>query len=157
MFEVYPNLFIGALRECFFTQRDDWAVIHACKSPCHQRALGYKGNFPKNHPNYLVYENGNHLFLNMIDPSEPLFMPPLFVVSLDFIEKHISKRKVLIHCNLGLSRSPSIALLYLAKRARAINGERYRKAAQDFVKLFPNYQPGRGIALYLAIHWLEFQ
>ena len=157
MLEVYSNLFIGTLRECFFTQRDDWAVIHACKSPCHQRALGYKGNLPKNHPNYLVYENGNHLFLNMIDPSEPLFVPPLFVASLDFIEKHISKRKVLIHCNLGLSRSPSIALLYLAKRAKVINGERYRKAAQDFVKLFPNYQPGRGIALYLAIHWLEFQ
>jgi len=157
MFEVYPNLFIGALRECFFTQRDDWAVIHACKSPCHQRALGYKGNLPRNHPNYLVYENGNHLFLNMIDPSEPLFMPPLFVAALDFIEKHISKRKVLIHCNLGFSRSPSIALLYLAKRAKVISGERYRKATQDFVKLFPNYQPGRGIALYLDIHWLEFQ
>ena len=156
MFEVYPSLFIGALRECFFTQRDDWAVIHACKSPCHQRALNYKGNLHKNHPSYLVYENGNHLFLNMIDPSEPLFMPPLFVEPLDFIEKHISKRKVLIHCNLGLSRSPSIALLYLAKRAKAINGERYRKATQDFVKLFPSYQPAGGIALYLNIHWLEF-
>jgi len=157
MFEVYPNLFIGTERECFFTQRDDWAVIHACKSPCHQRAIGYKGNLRRNHPNYLVYECGNHLFLNMIDPSEPLFMPPLFAASLDFIEKHISKRKVLIHCNLGLSRSPSIALLYLAKRAKVINGEGYRKATQDFFKLFPSYQPARGIALYLNIHWLEFQ
>ena len=157
MFEVYPKLFIGTVRECFFTQREDWAVIHACKSPCHQRALGYKGNLPKNHPNYLIYENGNHLFLNMIDPSEPLFMPPLFIASLDFIEKHIPKRKVLIHCNLGLSRSPSIALLFLAKRVKVINGESYRKAAQDFVKLFTNYQPGRGIALYLGSHWSEFQ
>ena len=156
MFKVYPNLFIGTERECFFTQKDDWAVVHACKSPCHQRALGYKGNLDKNHPNYLVYENGNHLFLNMIDPTEPLFMPPLFVASLDFVEKHISKRKVLIHCNLGLSRSPSIALLYLAKRAKIINGESYRKATQDFVKSFHQYQPRRGIALYLGIHWLEF-
>ena len=54
MFEVYPNLFIGTQRDCFDTQIDDWAVIHACKSPCHQRALGYRGSLPKNHPNYLV-------------------------------------------------------------------------------------------------------
>ena len=157
MFEVYPNLFIGTERECFFTQRDDCAVVHACKSPCHQRALGYKGNLQQNHPNYLVYENGNHLFLNMIDPREPLFMPPLFVASLDFIEKHISKRKVLIHCNLGFSRSPSIALLYLAKRAKVICGESYRKATQDFVKLFPHYRPGRGITLYLQLYWKKLK
>jgi len=93
----------------------------------------------------------------MIDPPTPLFKPQLFVASLDFIEKHISERKVLIHCNLGLSRAPSIALLYLAKRAKVISGEDYRKATQDFVKLFPSYQPARGIALYLGIHWLEFQ
>jgi hypothetical protein len=157
MFEVYPNLFIGIERECFFTQRDDWAVIHACKSPCHQRALGYRGSLPKDHPNYLVYERGNHLFLNMIDPNEPLFMPPLFVVSLDFIEQHISKRKVLIHCNEGLSRSPSLALLYLAKRAGVINEKSYGLAVRDFVKLFPSYRPGRGIALYLELHWKKFK
>lgn len=34
MFKAYPNLFIGTERECFFTQKDDWAVVHACKSPC---------------------------------------------------------------------------------------------------------------------------
>ena len=158
MFQVYTNLFIGTERECFFTQRDDWAVIHACKSPCHQRALGYKGSLPEDHPNYLIYECENHLFLNMIDPPKKiLFKPPLFVASLDFIEKHISKRKVLIHYNLGFSRSPSIALLYLAKRAKVINGESYRKATQNFVRLFPHYQPSGGIAYYLDIHWLEFQ
>lgn len=157
MFEVYPNLFIGTERDCFYAQRDDWAVIHACKSPCHQRVLGYRGSLPKNHPNYLIYEREYHLFLNMIDPNEPLFMPPLFVASLDFIERHISKRKVLIHCNEGLSRSPSLALLYLAKRAKVINGKSYGAAVEDFIKLFPSYRPGRGIALYLHLHWKKLK
>jgi len=157
MFEVYPNLFIGSESECFFKHSNDWAVIHACKSPCHQRVVGYEGSLPSTHPNYLIYEVGNHLFLNMIDPSTPLFKPQLFVASLDFIEKHISERKVLIHCNLGLSRAPSIALLYLAKRAKVINEEGYPEAVQDFLKLFRRYQPARGIALYLSIHWLEFE
>ncbi|MDH5449054.1 MAG: dual specificity protein phosphatase family protein [Nitrosopumilus sp.] len=157
MLEVYPNLFIGSEGECFFKDRDDWAVIHACKSPCHQKAVGYKGNLSPTHPNYLTYEVRNHLFLNMIDPPAPLFKPQLFMASLDFIEKHISERKVLIHCNLGLSRSPSIALLYLAKRAKVINGESYMKATQDFRKLFRYYKPRRGIAVYLDLYWLEFQ
>jgi hypothetical protein len=157
MFEVYPNLFIGTESECCFTHSEEWAIIHACKSPCHQRAVGYRGNLPSTHPNYLVYEVRNHLFLNMIDPPAPLFKPPLFLASLDFIEKHISERKVLIHCNLGLSRAPSIALLYLAKRAKAINGESYVEAAKDFVQIFPLYKPSRGIALYLSINWSKFQ
>ncbi len=157
MFEVYPNLFIGTERDCFYTQKNKWAVIHACKSPCHQQALGYRGSLPKHHPHYLVYERGSDLFLNMIDPNEPLFMPPLFIASLDFIETHIAKRKVLIHCNLGLSRSPSLALLYLAKRAKVINGKSYEEATKDLIKLYPNYLPRKGIAHYLDLHWKELK
>jgi hypothetical protein len=155
MHEVHRDLFIGTERDCFFTQKDDWAVIHACKSPCHQRALSYTGSLPKNHPSYLACEQGNHLFLNMIDPDQPLFMPPLFVASLAFIEKHLSKRKVLIHCNEGLSRAPSLALLYLAKRAGVIDNSSYIAAYKDFIKRFPFYRPGRGIATYLELHWNE--
>lgn len=157
MIEVYPNLYVGTEGDCFYTEKNDWAIVHACKSPCHQRALNYKGNLPNYHPNYLTYEIGNHLFLNMIDPNEPLFMLPLFTSSLDFIEKHISKRKVLIHCNEGLSRAPSLSLLYLAKRAKTIDSESYEKATQNFLKLFPYYQPRRGIAIYLNLHWHEIK
>lgn len=132
MFQIYPNLFIGDESDCFYDNREDLALIHACKSPCHQSILGYQWNLPQDHPHYLVYGKGNHLFLNMIDPPQPLFKPILFIKSLDFIKAHISRRKVLIHCNLGKSRSASIALLYLAKYANAINQANYMEAARDF-------------------------
>jgi hypothetical protein len=153
MFEVHPNLFIGSLSHCFYDGRDGWAVVHACKSPCHQRAVGYRGSIPRNHPRYLIFEKGNHLFLNIIDPPQPLFMPPLFIESLNFIEKHIQDKKVLIHCNLGCSRAPSLALLYLAKRAKAMDDTSYRKAAEEFTKIYPYYQPQRGIVIYLEQNW----
>jgi hypothetical protein len=153
MFEVHPNLYIGSLSHCFHDNRNDWAVVHACKSPCHQRAVGYRGSLHRNHPQYLVFERGNHLFLNIIDPPQPLFMPPLFIESLNFIEKHIPNKKVLIHCNLGCSRAPSIALLFLAKRAKAISSTNYRDAVADFVKIFPYYQPQSGIVIYLERNW----
>lgn len=153
LFEVSPHLYIGSENECSFSNSKEWALIHACKSPCHQRVLGYTGSLPSTHPNYLVYEIENHLFLNMIDPPQPLFKPQLFIKSLDFIDKHIENQKVLIHCNLGKSRSPSIALLYLAKRLKKITNSSYESACVDFNKIYPYYQPGSGIMQYLSRNW----
>jgi protein-tyrosine phosphatase len=153
MFEVHKNLYIGSQQDCFYDNRSDWAVVHACKSPCHQRALNYRGSLPSTHPHYLVYERNNHLFLNIIDPPQPRFKLPLFVASLNFIQKHIPERKILIHCNLAYSRAPSIALLYLAKREKIIDATSFRSAVADFIKIFPYYQPQRGIVIYLEKNW----
>ena len=62
--------------------------VHACKTPCHQRAVGYQGSLPSRHPHYLVLERPNNLYLDMIDPSEPLFMPPLFSEFIKFARQH---------------------------------------------------------------------
>ncbi len=42
--------------------------------------------------------------------------PEVFVRALDFIDKWYDGKNILINCDLGQSRSPTIALLYLAKR-----------------------------------------
>lgn len=151
--QLHTNLFIGDLNACFFNNKEGWVVVHACKSPCHQRALHYRGNLSETHPNYLTYEKDNHLFLNMIDPPQPLFKPSLFSHSLDFIEKHISNQQVLIHCNHGLSRSPSLALLYLSKRAGTVSGKDFTNARNEFTQIFPPFKPGIGISLYLQKNW----
>lgn len=157
MIEIYPDLYVGTEFDCFCEERETWAVVHACKSPCHQKAVGYKGSLRSTHPNYLVLEKGRHLFLNMIDPEQPLFLLPLFNSAVRFIEHHLPVRKVLIHCNQGNSRAPSLALLFLAKRARVISSESYVSAAEDFRALFPGYRPGRGIQMYLSKHWDEIE
>ncbi|NQE53170.1 hypothetical protein C5S29_06220 [ANME-1 cluster archaeon GoMg3.2] len=157
MIEVYPNLYVGTDSDCFFDSLDDWVVVHACKFPCHQKAVGYHGNFHPSHPNYHVLERGPHLFLNMIDPDTPLFNPPLFDSALSFIDRYLPTRKVLIHCNKGKSRAPSLALLYIAKRLQVINSESYATAAKDFRTKFSGYQPGLGIQIYLTEHWTKIK
>ena len=157
MIEVYPNLYVGTESDCFFDERDDWAVVHACKFPCHQKAVGYRGNLSPTHQNYLVLERGTHLFLNMIDPDTPLFKPSLFDSALSFMDRYFPTHKVLIHCNKGNSRAPSLALLYLSKCIQVINSESYATAAKDFRTKFPSYQPGRGIQTYLTKHWTEIK
>lgn len=154
--KIYDRLHVGSDIDCF-TEREGWVVIHACKSPCHQRAVGYRGSLPSTHPFYLVFETKNNLFLNMIDPPSPLFMMPSFTHFLEFISIQWNANKnVLIHCNKGESRAPSLALLFLAKHVGSINNESYIKAKQEFMKIYSYYTPGSGIQIYLEANWDKF-
>ena len=160
MIKLHENLFVGDGNDCFYEDKPDWVVVHACKHPCHQRAVGYSGNLNRLHPNYLILSKENHLYLNMVDMSMPLsheFTLPIISTTLDFIEKNIGSKKVLIHCNLGRSRSPALALLFLAKRKNVISNKGYQNAKEDFVKIFPSYQPGKGIESYLIDYWDELK
>lgn len=156
MKEIYKKLYVGSLSDCSYEIKDGWVVIHACKSPCHQYAVGYRGNLLKTHPNYLILEQELHLFLNMVDMNVPLdhrYTGPIINTTMNFIQKNIQTKDVLIHCNQGLSRSPALALIYLAKRANIINNQSYEKAKTDFIRIFPNYQPSSGLNYYLTQCW----
>lgn len=145
---------LGPSRPDCFHQKEGWVTVHACKSPCHQRALGYQKSLPKNHPHYLVYEFPNNLYLNMMDPPGPLFMHQLFTKFLRFARGHWEgEGKLLIHCNQCESRAPSLALLFMAKVLGILPNESYGLAFQEFVKQYPLYSPGRGIQTYLWENW----
>jgi hypothetical protein len=151
--EVYERVWVAGDQECR-SGDGEWAVVHACKSPCHQRAVGYRGSLPQSHPNYLALDQGWDLFLNLIDPRGPLFMPASFITFLDFADVHWEAgRKLLIHCNQGESRAPSLALLFLAKNRSALDNGSYLAARTQFEHLYPNYRPGSGIQVFLSTHW----
>ena len=155
MIEVNKNLFVGAEQHCSFDSSDEWAIIHACKHPCHANAVGYKGKLSPTHPNYLIFESGKHLVLNLVDMEReflPKFTNPIMETAMQFIDKYISNNKILVHCNQGQSRSPSLALLYLA-RQDVITNTSYSEATTEFIKIYPIYSPGTGIAAYLNRHW----
>lgn len=154
MIEVHHNLFVGTDADCFYDEKEGYAVIHACKDPCHKNKLGYKGSLPPSHPNYLIFEDGNHLYLNIVDMDSILseFADPMFLKALEFIDKNISDKKILVHCNLGLSRSPAIALIYLAKSG-IISNDSYKTAESAFLQIYPSYSPGIGIRNYLLSNW----
>lgn len=162
--EVYQNLFLADDSICFPAQilpvpdilQTPHATIHATKFPCHARVLKYKGSLPKDHPHYLIYERGLDLYLNMIDPDLPLFKPELFWTATEFIERYIREMPVIIHCNAGQSRSPSLALIYLVKNGISpFPKDKYFENDQWLLSLYDLYSPGRGITSYLREHWME--
>jgi predicted protein tyrosine phosphatase len=150
---VTDRLSFGDEREC--DDRDDGslAIVHACKEPCHRKSVGYTTRtIPSNHPHYLVLERGHHLYMNLIDPEQPLFMMASFDAFLRFVDREIAERNVLIHCNKGESRAPSLTLLYMAKRLRMLPDDSYAAATTEFRSKFP-YNPGRGIVTWLTNNW----
>ena len=161
MIEIYPNLFIGDERDYKRNARsqDGWSVVHACKEPYHRNLLGYSGRgAPKNHPEYFFAKRGNRLFLNLIDSPDPNFIPKRIIdKALDFTKKALeSGNKVLVHCNQGESRSPSIGLLYLAKYTNSIRNGSFAEAEEDFRKIYPGYFPKGGMRGFLNRNWSAY-
>lgn len=154
MREVSSRVFVGSEEDCFREPRDDRAVVHACKNPCHARTVGYRGSLSSDHPNYLLLREGRHLYMNLIDPEAPLFMRKSFTGFRSFASEHYSAgTDLLIHCNQGGSRAPSLALLFLAKEIGEIPDESYRAARRTYEELDPLYAPGAGIQTYFRDHW----
>jgi len=117
-----------------------WAVVHACKEPYHRAALGYRGRgAPKHHSEYLIARRGTRLILNLVDAPDPRFIPQGIIdEALLFIHSELSHgNRVLVHCNEGHSRSPGIAMLYLAINTDAVPSSDYDSAANAFRKLYP--------------------
>ena len=170
MREIIKNLHIGNIDDYYNLKKehipnispdqptDNWAVVHACKEPCHRLLLGYTGRgCPKDHPEYLFAERGNRLYLNMVDANSGLFFDKTLIdKALEFIDLKLkSGIKVLIHCNEGMSRSPSLGLLYLIKHGH-IQGETLEDCEAEYLKIYPEYNPGKGIREFVKENWQKY-
>ena len=154
---INKNLFVGNISDLDQINENEWAVVHATQQ-IHYQIFGWNRttNKPdKNHPNYIYYESGNRLSLNWVDGAAHLYNwsgTETFIKILDFVDRWIKERKVLIHCDQGFSRSPSLCLLFLAKRDQTISSKSFDDAKTDFIKVYPGYNPG-GIGDYIQKHW----
>ena len=155
MKEISSRLFIGNDTDCsVYSKKSDYSIIHACKT-CHQKILNYEGSLASTNPKHLVYEQDNHLYLNMVDISSALleqFAIQIFKSAMIFIHREIKNNNVLIHCNFGQSRSASLGLMYLAITG-VIPKKSYDEAIDEFIKLYPEYIPGIGIMLFMKNNW----
>ena len=161
MIEVFPRLFVGDQSD--YDQdvkyREHWRVVHACKEPYHRQLLGYSGRAaPKYDPEYLIATRGHRLYLNLVDAPNPAYIPREIIdAALDFIHEGLQAgQSVLVHCNLGESRSPTIALLYLAQYTDRLPKDSFAVAAREFVKIYPLFRPGGGMAGFAEQNWSRY-
>lgn len=120
--------------------------VQACKDPYHRDAVGYIGrSCPQDHPEYLYAIRDNRFIMNIVDVDDPSFFSDILIdKTLKFIRE--SEDDVLVHCNEGKSRGPSIALLSLAQSG-TITGT-VAEIFKKFEGFYPKYSPRNGIYQY---------
>lgn len=160
MIEVAPGLWVGNEKDYAAIEHElGWAICHACKEPFHREAVGYVSHgAPKQHPEYLfaIRDGGKRLCMNLVDADDIRYIPAeLIKRGLHFIDDQLlNKRKVLVHCNQGGSRAPSLALAYLrAKRQMPFD---FKAAEVNFLRKYPEYSPRNGIRSFVEANWDNF-
>lgn len=161
MKEIVSNLYVGNQSD-FENEdfnNDEWSHLLVAKEPWHRQAVGYTGRAcDKLHPEYLLAKRNNKLILNLIDaPKSIFFNKNLIDTGLQFIEDELDKgKKVSSHCNEGMSRSPSIILLYLVKH-NLIEGDTLEDVEAEFLKIYPKYNPGTGMRGFVEENFKEYR
>jgi hypothetical protein len=159
MIQVSKELFIGDDDSYDYGIRkyDNWAVIHACKERWHREFVGYKTRgCPKDSDEFYCAIRDRELALNMVDVDNPeWFNKDMIKIAMGFALKYSEAYSLLIHCNRGESRSPSLGLLYLAITGE-IPGDTFHSAELEFLKRYKFYNPKKGIRQHLIKNWDEY-
>ena len=153
MIEVAPRLWVGSQAD-YERKRPAWPIVQACKEPYHRKALGYTTRgAPKDSPEYLFCYRGKRLILNIVDVDDPQFISAAGVdEAVGFVRRQRGV-DVLIHCNQGRSRSPSIAMLALAGDLP----ETFDDAETIMRRLYPPYDPARGVHEFARANWQRYR
>lgn len=162
MFELIENVYIGSEADYYQIQNTpNWAVLHCCKHPFHCLFVGYKGNLSPMHPDYALKRLGNEMALNLVDmdrfsPTYLDFNRKMFEVAFAFLDEYREKGyKMLIHCNQGESRAPTLGMLYVA-RLGAYNYVGFEESVQRLRMVYPQYAPKNNIYQTVAALWQDF-
>ena len=161
MIEICDKVYVGGQYdyELIVSREAGWSVVHACKEPYHRQALGYTGrSCSRDNPEYLFARRGNRLMLNLADVDDPAWISAQVIdKAIEFIDERVEAGDdVLIHCNLGRSRSASIGLLYLTTKGR-YDGLTFLQAEEDFKKLYPLYAPAGGVRGFCLANWGRYR
>ena len=159
MHQISSKLWVGS--DADFAQLDqygtEWAIVHAAKT-WHKTVCGYTTNAAPKDAEYYVALRGKRLALNLIDAPDPKFVPKELVdTALAFITANLAglegAEQLLIHCNQGHSRAPTLGMLYIASTLP----EDFEAAEVEYRKLCPDYAPGNGMREFARANWAAYR
>ena len=169
MKKIYNNVDNGSILLCtdqFKYNRlkefdpENTNYLLCAKHPFHKELVGYDKNCPKDHYEYLYAyrENESILALNMIDANDKkYFSKEMIDEGIDFIDRSLkSGIDVIVVCNKGESRSPSMCLMYLISQGYFISTMSILEVVEEFKKIYPEYNPNYGIYEYVCDYWNNY-
>jgi len=158
--EIIKRLYVGD-DSAYERLKDEkgWSFLRCCKDGPggHRQTLGYKSLAAPHGPDYLFVRRGNLMALNMIDVPDPELMPEeMLLEGIDFINERMNAGdKVLVACNQGISRSPTVAMLFL--RTIGELDQPFNRARKIFDTLYPRHDPGAAVEFHARNLWDELK
>lgn len=146
---VHHGLFVGG---GYDVPRFAGSVLHCARDPWFKDAQEFRGAiFGRTSEGIKISAriSYNEMALNMVDARTPDYFPDEMIdAGLNFITERMAEGDpVLVHCNQGLSRGPSMAFLWMWEHGFLENEFRY--ALPQYRTLYPDYSPGNGVFQYL--------
>ncbi len=147
------RIFVGNKDEIGLAREKGMFIVNAvrnCKGyECHKSVVGWKGNAcDKNSPYYFYFSDLDALYLNLIDSNKVEYIPDQIIdIFLETVKEKLDNgRDVFICCSLGLSRSPSLALIYLLENNLFDNNNSIESFREEF---YQQYEPKQGFVDYI--------
>lgn len=157
MYKIINNLYVGPLSALPFAKECGFSILGCCKYPLHQQNArlakadedGYL-SISRDEPEYYYAEREHALYCNLVDSKDMDHIPDCTIErALNFIPDEISQgRKVFVTCNSGISRSPSIVMMYLIREGYFDLFDTFEEAVKQFKMKYPMYSPNRGFYDY---------
>lgn len=160
MENIIPRLYVGGDTDYMKVKdKHNWSVLRCCKEGDggHRDTLGYTGQAAPKGASYLSVDQRGRRALNFIDPHDPNFIPMEMIVrGLEFIDKRLaSGDNVLVACNAGHSRGPTMAMLYLRSIGELAGN--FIQSERIYRTLYHEYDPGIGMRTFARAHWDELE
>jgi len=153
--EVIDRLYVGGDESVPEAKRRGFARLSVAKEgpDGHRQMLGYTTLGAPKGDHYLWAREGDHMALNVLDLEDPGMIPDEALdKGLRFIREQYDKGKsILVHCNQGHSRGPTMMLMFL--RTIGEMPDSFHRAEKIFRTLYPKYDPGVGMRTHAHERW----
>jgi hypothetical protein len=159
MEQVISNLYVGGDKDVPEAKKRGYARLACTKDgiDSHRSMLGYTTMGAPKGDEYLYARRGDVMALNLIDVDDPEMIPDKLIdAGVEFIAEMLKAgKKILVHCNAGHSRGPTMAMMGM--RAIGELPQPFNRAKHIFKTLYPPYDPGHGMEYKAREHWLELE
>ena len=159
--EVHDGIFVGSGAD---TYKFAGSMLHCAKNPWFDEAIANlrllenigSPRQPHNISRLPRLLNGNAILidynemaLNMVDANDHMYFGNDMVdAGLQFITDRLAEGDpVLVHCQMGISRSPSMAFLWMFEHG--FLDDDFQQARFQFTEIYPFWMPGQGVRKYL--------
>lgn len=154
---IIDGLYVGSQNNFFeLMQNENWVFVQAAREPFFLKECDLKYISSEKEPLFVIKQN--LIALNLSDSRDESTSELMIMAStaLRFIKENLDNDKnVLVHCNHGVSRSPSIALMYVLKNTGLLSNKTFAEIIETYKSIYPKYNPTNKM-LNMVAQFIEF-